>query len=254
MLPYLFKHQIIGQDQKRADQYIRYGNQLRLDRPVSVLSNSKYIQDIISSNLSIAKRFDQLVQDINVIAIEKKINTTPKDQLKKLMNQKDKYGYTPLLWCLDRRILDGLNVVQKGDYLSILHLFLHHPDCDVSILDNNHISIVHWAVIAKYVEACKAIFDRLMTTKEDKVKRLFNQKDRFGYAPLHYLILDASEACGPNHLAILKQFLSNAICDINVKDGENLPVLYWLMHYKQPKLIKELLASDKLETFIPIYL
>ena len=249
ILPFCLSNQDIMYTTKNAANNHASALRCNLDPPATLSASSPYAQYGKRKASIPYTTLHEPVKSVDRKAFEAMLKLMPKNQLAELINQKDKDGYTPLLWCLDLDVLSRLNSHQKRDYLYILKCLLHHPSCDVFVRDNHGKNMLHWAVINKYEKACQAIFNRLRRERGGEVKRLINQTDCFGYHPLHYLFLGDSEAYSEEHSAILQQFLDHDLCDINAKDADGLPVLYWLIQCNHPNLAKKLLESGRLETF-----
>ncbi|WP_179947513.1 ankyrin repeat domain-containing protein, partial [Wolbachia endosymbiont of Cylisticus convexus] len=122
-----------------------------------------------------------------------------RERLKSLINEKDKFGYTPLQYAA------------KNGKWDIVNLFLdktaeRNPD-DVANKDRFSISwtTVHYAVYNSDLNLLNDIFQFL----SDK-NTVVNMKDSSGWAPLHYAVYY-------NALDVVK-FLVNKGADINAKD------------------------------------
>ncbi|OJH31527.1 Phosphocholine transferase AnkX [Wolbachia endosymbiont of Armadillidium vulgare] len=125
-----------------------------------------------------------------------------RERLKSLINEKDKFGYTPLQYAA------------KNGKWDIVNLFLdktaeRNPD-DVANKDRFSISwtTVHYAVYNGDLNLLNDIFQFL----SDK-NTVMNMKDSSGWAPLHYAVYY-------NALDVVK-FLVNKGADINAKDKDS---------------------------------
>lgn len=130
-----------------------------------------------------------------------------------------------------------------------INWLLHNPNFDVAKLDRFGRNILHGAFISKCLWAVQYILYRLPACNQDKLKKLINQLDCFEYAALHYLFVDNKEPYTQNHWHIFQEVLRNPDFDINIKDGDNLPMLYWLIKYRHINFAEKILISQQLETF-----
>ncbi|WP_243018108.1 MULTISPECIES: ankyrin repeat domain-containing protein [Candidatus Cardinium] len=171
------------------------------------------------------------------------------NRIKRVLKQNDSWGVPPVYWCLNtNNVLDKQHPARGKNYLSIFEHFLDNPHFNLFIRDKFDRNLLHWIVINKNLEALQLILAQFITNHSAKLKKLI-KKDSFGYPPLHYLVVDHLDTWTKAHSAILKYFLEHDLGDVNAKDAEYLPLLYWLIYYNQSKLAAIVLASQQLETF-----